>query len=67
MYIYIYILIADVVVPIHISLEAEVAIYICSLYIANVVVLISHEGHTITREGGMLLELAHSCSSALRR
>ena len=33
---------------------------------ASQVVLVSPEGQTITREGGALLELAHSCASALR-
>ena len=33
---------------------------------ATQVVLVSHEGHTITRDGVMLLEIAHSCATALR-
>ena len=32
----------------------------------NVVVLVDREGRTITRDGAILLELAYSCSSALR-
>ena len=33
---------------------------------ASQVVLVSPDGHTITREGAMLLQLAHTCAAALR-